>query len=226
MRVYRPDASIGATITLSDEQKRHARALRVQPEDPIFVFDGKGKEYRAEHIEKVRGAYKCTEEIPPRLVPGHLTLAIACAKGNRMDTLVEKATELGVKEIIPTSFARSIVKPRAGKIARWRTLSIEACAQSGRADLPKIHELTPYAEVLEKVRDHDAAYLCVPHGKRGDLSQDSILFIVGPEGGFTDDEEHQALAQGCTSLQLSPTILRIETAGIAALAQAVGQRPT
>jgi len=218
MRVYNPEAASGKVISLSTDQQRHAKALRVRTIEPIFVFDGMGREYRAEHIEKV--SYRCVEEITPLRALKHITLAISCAKGNRMDTLIEKVSELGVRTIIPLICDRSIVKPRVGKIARWKKISIEACAQCGRADLPHIHQPMPLSSVLEKVRDHDRAFFCLPHGRPGNFDAQKIMFIVGPEGGFTDEEIAAAQHTGCHLLTLASTILRIETAGITAASQA------
>jgi len=224
MRIYNPEARLEGRISMTSEQKRHAKVLRLQKGEVIGVFDGRGNEYQAVYSGKVSESLFLDKKVSHSMESGaDITLAIAPAKGNRMDVLVEKATELGVRKIIPIICERGIVKPKEGKIERWRKIAIEACCQSGRSIVPFIGMPVDYQEALEKVRGK--GYICdIDGGKMDRVGKSEITVFVGPEGGFTEKELEMAENKGIKKIKLANSILRIETAGITALAQLIDDR--
>ncbi|RJQ21839.1 16S rRNA (uracil(1498)-N(3))-methyltransferase [Candidatus Woesearchaeota archaeon] len=223
-RLYRPEAESGRTIALTNEQIRHLKVLRTEKHHHVHVFDGKGHEYCATPSEKVRdaievGHYVKTATEPPITI----TLATAAPKGNRMDTLVEKVSELGVKKLVPIIFARSVVEPGASKIERLQRIAIEACAQSNRTIVPEITAPTAFTALLEKVREAKTALVCHKSGQALDkiaiTNTSDVLVIIGPEGDFTPEELANLEKAGCKKVRLAPSTLRVETAAITALAQ-------
>ncbi|MBS3148976.1 16S rRNA (uracil(1498)-N(3))-methyltransferase [Candidatus Woesearchaeota archaeon] len=226
VRMYHPEAKLDKEITLTGEQTRHIKVLRMQEGQRIRVFDGQGHEYEGVYSEKVRpGKLKLEQTVVPNPEPKtHITLAVAAPKGGRLDVLVEKVSELGVRKLVPIICSRSVVKPKETKIERLRKIAIEAACQSERTTLLEISEPTPFATLLEKVREYNHSYLCHKSGtplSHADIGE-SVLLIVGPEGDFTEAEMQAALEAGCQKVSLAPTVLRTETAGITAAAQTVG----
>jgi 16S rRNA (uracil1498-N3)-methyltransferase len=226
VRLYVPDAEKGKEIALSQDQVRHLKVLRLKEGEKIGVFDGKGHEFEVAYSEKVSsGKIRLEKAISPREEPKvKIALAIATPKGQRMDVLIEKVSELGVNSIVPIICSRSVVKPGEGKVDRLRRIALEACAQSERSIVPTISEPIEFGKLLETVKNYNHVYIChktgIPLAKAYDKCE-SVMAIVGPEGDFTDAELSAAKEAGCTFISLGPTILRTETAGIAAVAQIV-----
>jgi 16S rRNA (uracil1498-N3)-methyltransferase len=194
--------------------------------EKIGVFDGKGHEFEIDYSEKVRsGKVRLEKEIKASKEPKvKITLAIAVPKGPRMDVLVEKVSELGVNQIVPIICSRSVVLPREAKVDRWRRIAIEACAQSERSIVPIISEPIEFAKILDTIKEYNHAFICHKTGEPLDKAYDdceSVLLIVGPEGDFTEAEFTAAREAGCVPVTLGPTVLRTETAGIAAVTQIV-----
>jgi len=218
----------GAQFQLEPEASRHlARALRVSPGDTLVVFDGRGGEYEATVAALDRAVVTVsTGAQQPGLCDAALPihLGIAISRGERMDWVVQKATELGVTAISPLLSARTGVKLNAeradNKRRHWRQIAISACEQSGRCLLPEIHQLR---ELDDWLADTSADLALVLHpGGVGDPPSpsrpDSIALLIGPEGGFSDAEIGRAQGAGFRCLQLGPRTLRTETAPLAALA--------
>jgi 16S rRNA (uracil1498-N3)-methyltransferase len=165
---------------------------------------------------------------------GEVILASAVPKGERFRWLVEKAVELGVDRLIPIITLRSVVKPGEGKREKMEQAVIEACKQCRRNRLLAITEPQPWAMFLEEhlsQRDYSVALLAHPGGAelRGVFPStfpDRVILIVGPEGGFTDEEVSQAGASGAILVGLGPNILRIETAAMALAGFTALHRPT
>jgi len=226
VRLYVPEAEKGKEIAISKEQVRHLKVLRLKEGEKIGIFDGKGHEYEAVYSEKVSGKLHIEQAIAPRDEPKiKITLATAVPKGARMDILVEKVSELGVISIVPIITSRSVVLPREAKVDRLRRIALEACAQSERSIVPTISEPVKFADLLDTVKNYNHVYICHKTGEALAKAYDacySILIIIGPEGDFTPAELEDAKEAGCTLVSLGPTILRTETAGIAAVAQIVG----
>jgi len=221
VRLYIPEAEKGKEATLSSEQIRHLKVLRLKEGDKIGIFDGKGHEYEAAYSAKVSdGKIIIEAEVEAQKEPTDITLAIAAPKGSRIDVLVEKVSEIGAKHIVPIVFQRSIVEPRATKIERLKKIAIEAACQSGRSIVPAISEPIKFEELLATVKEYDNAYLCHKTGEEIERLGKNVLLIVGPEGDLTQEEIEKAKQAGCRLLKLGPTILRTETAGIVAVAKA------
>jgi 16S rRNA (uracil1498-N3)-methyltransferase len=157
--------------------------------------------------------------------PLRLTLAQGVSRGERMDLVVQKATELGVTGLIPVLTERSVVKLTAQqsdrKVNHWRAIAIAACEQCGRNRLPALAAPVALREFLKGDAGPDARLLLSPTGTVAllDLPRSSaITVLIGPEGGLTDEEEQSATSAGFTAVRLGPRVLRTETAAIAALA--------
>jgi len=217
---------MGKEIALTKDQIRHLKVLRLKEGEKIGVFDGKGHEYEVVYSEKVSsGKIKLEKALPTREEPKvKITLAIAAPKGSRMDVLVEKVSEIGAIRIVPIICSRSVVKPGESKVDRLRRIALEACAQSERNIVPTISEPIAFADLLDTVKQYNHVFLCHKTGESLAKAYDdceSVLIIVGPEGDFTEAELQAAKEAGCTAVSLGPTILRTETAGIAAVAQII-----
>ncbi|MBI4335739.1 MAG: RNA methyltransferase, partial [Candidatus Omnitrophica bacterium] len=156
----------------------------------------------------------------------HITLAQALPKLSKIDSIIQKATELGAYEIIPMITERTIARPKnsAGKLERWKKIAVEASKQCRRKSLPKIADVTAFSDMLKKIKEFDVA-LIFSTGKDNkklrdllkNFSAGKILILIGPEGDFSPSEESCARAQGCHPISLGEIILRCETAAVAAL---------
>ena len=221
---YTPPENIsGEALTLEAEESVHlARVMRKRPGDEILVADGEGTAYAAT-ITSVEGRQtlcRITARLPEHNEPKHrLTLAVGLIKNaSRFDVLVEKATELGVERIIPLLTKRTI--RHAPRTERWRAIALAAMKQSGRSRLPRIEEPATLSEVLSNVGGAAAAIL---HERASgtplaELSPGLSLVLIGPEGGFTDEETQQAIEAGCREASLGTRRLRTETAAVVAAA--------
>ena len=225
VRIYASEAELGKEISLTKDQIRHLKVLRVKEGDRIGVFDGKGHEHEAVYSSKVRDKLLIKKAIPGKEEPKvKITLAIAVPKGARMDVLVEKVSEIGVIGIVPIICSRSVVKPREAKIERLRKIVIEACAQSGRNIVPTISAPIEFGKLLPTIKQYNHAFICHSSGQplvKMYCECATALVIVGPEGDFTPAELDAAKEAGCTVVSLGPTTLRTETAGITAVAQII-----
>ncbi|HUY83249.1 MAG TPA: 16S rRNA (uracil(1498)-N(3))-methyltransferase, partial [Steroidobacteraceae bacterium] len=195
--------------------------------DPLLLFNGDGREFEAA-IETVRSA-RVTVAVGAahgvdREAPVAFTLMQCVPRGDRMDWIVQKATELGVARIVPIVSRRSVVKPSASqaaaKASHWRAIAVSACEQCGRNRLPVIDPPRRLDEVLGAAAPVGARLVFDPDGA-GELPAASasagIEFAIGPEGGFEPEELDWFRLAGFRGLRLGPRILRAETAAIAAL---------
>jgi 16S rRNA (uracil1498-N3)-methyltransferase len=215
---------------LTPGQARHVAVLRLSPGAALELFDGGGRRFRAELTD---GGVRVLEELPRE--PGRradLVLVQALAKGEKMELVVQKATELGASRIVPLSAERAVVRLEgergASRAERWRKVAQEAARQCGRSDVPRIDEPSTWAEVFASLRseperrgvllDPDERDLRLSAAVRGATR---LLLAVGPEGGFSTVERDRALREGMVAASLGPLILRTETAGLAALAIAL-----
>ncbi|PIN76173.1 hypothetical protein COV18_00565 [Candidatus Woesearchaeota archaeon CG10_big_fil_rev_8_21_14_0_10_37_12] len=227
VRLYAPEAKKGKEIILSKDQIRHLKVLRLRPGEPIYVFDGKGDEFKGTYTEKVRlGKLNLGEElIPQKESAVKITLGICSPKATRLDFLVEKVSELGVFEIIPLITQRTIVKPRENKIERLQKIAVAACEQSGRSVIPSISAPKTLQKTLSECK-YDQIFICHSSGKplQASFNEKSkrVLLLVGPEGDFTHEELSLAEKKGAEKVSLGSTTLRIETAGISSVAQTIG----
>ena len=220
----------GLTLALPPGAARHVQVLRMQPGEALTLFDGRGGEYAAV-VERMGrsdvtvnvGAHDPVEREAPQAV--HLALGMPA--NDRMDWLVEKATELGVASIQPLMTAHGVLRlagERAEKKrAHWEAIAIAACEQCGRNRVPQIHPVRAYADWIGEA-DQDGGMqrivLSLMPGTQPlvDLPAASACQVLsGPEGGLSADEEGRALAQGFLPARLGPRVLRAETAALAAL---------
>lgn len=227
-RIYH-DSPITAAglIALGERAARYlGQVLRLQCGNPVVVFDGRGGEWRA--VITQLGKKKCQLELQEFAAidrKGHLNihLGIGLSRGERMDWIVQKATELGVRAITPLLTERCEVKLQGERLAKrlvhWHAVSISACEQCGLNMLPKLHEP---ASSAEWARQNCADLRLVLHPEGGqdlhaNAAPQSALLAIGPEGGFSDQEVQQLETIDFTVLCLGERILRTETAPLAAL---------
>jgi 16S rRNA (uracil1498-N3)-methyltransferase len=219
----------GTIVDLPAEAAAHlARVLRARAGDELVLFAGDGFEYAGE-IDSVRGSrvsVSVGRGTPiDRESPLQLTLVQCVPRGDRMDLIVQKATELGVTRIVPVLSQRSVVRLGAAqaesKTAHWRAVSVNACEQCGRNRLPVIEPPAPLITYLGRDPVAPAArWVLEPEsGQAAPTAPATAAEIaVGPEGGFADDELEAFRIAGFARLTLGPRILRTETAAIAAIA--------
>ncbi len=217
-------------VELDENAARHvSQVLRMQPGQALTLFDGTGGEYPAT-IEiasrsKLRvfvGDYRDTGCESPL----DITLWHGLCRGERMDAVIQKATELGVARIRPVLTERSVVKlderRAAKKQTHWQKIAISACEQSGRNRIPDILTPAPLAAVLPEARGFGCAAILSPDATvslaAAITGQGNLLLVSGPEGGFTDTEVAAATASGMIAARLGPRVLRTETAPLVALA--------
>ncbi|HEZ2845782.1 TPA: 16S rRNA (uracil(1498)-N(3))-methyltransferase [Neisseria meningitidis] len=229
-RFYLPEnLSVGQTVALPDNIVRHLNVLRVRPNENITLFDGKGKAHAARLtvLEKRRAEAEILhEETADTESPLNITLIQSISSGERMDFTLQKSVELGVTAIQPVISERCIVRldgERAAKrLARWQEIVISACEQSGRNTVPPVLPIIGYREALDKMPSESTKLIMSINRARklGDIRQPSgaIVFMVGPEGGWTEQEEQQAFEAGFQAVTLGKRILRTETAPLAAIA--------
>ena len=220
--------SINTDCELSPEAAHHAiKVLRLTAGKPITVFNGLGSEYTAiiKSIEKKSVTIQITEKRDTnKESPLHTHLALALSKGDRFDWALQKATELGVTEITPLFTERTEVKlnnERAEKKHQhWQNTLISACEQCQRNVLPKLNQPVTLTGFLQKLPACDLHFMLHHHAEQvldTDLQPKSICLLVGPEGGFSDNEFNQAQSVNVKALTLGPRVLRTETAPLAAL---------
>ena len=244
-RFYAPPAAFAPdekTVTLSAEETRHARdVLRLQSGGEVFVFDGAGREFHCavQTITRDSTELNVIAEVEPARPesPLSLTLAIALLKGEKFDLVIQKATELGVKRIVPLDTERADVRLRdtdgvQKRVARWQRIALEAAKQTGRAYVPEIAAPLPLESLLmSAVEDEDLStnVTRLMFSERGGNSlaevtnsfaerPAKIVAVVGPEGGWTDDEIELAGEGGWEIVTLGGRTLRAETAGITVVA--------
>ena len=216
-------------VELPDNVVRHLNVLRVKNTEEIVLFNGNGKSYPAlpEVLEKRRASVRILrEEATDNESPLNITLVQAVSSAERMDFTLQKSVELGVAEIRPVISERCVVRlsgERAERrVARWQEIVVSACEQSGRNIVPKVLPLMTYAQALQQLPQETAKLLMSLNRaqKLSDVRPQSgkVVFMVGPEGGWTEKEEQQAFDAGFQSVTLGKRVLRTETASLAAIA--------
>lgn len=218
-----------SVVELPDDVVRHLNVLRVKNTEEIVLFNGNGKAYPAlpEVLEKRHASVRILrEEATDNESPLNITLVQAVSSAERMDFTLQKSVELGVAEIRPVISERCVVRlsgERAEKrVARWQEIVVSACEQSGRNIVPKVLPLTTYAQALQQLPQETTKLLMSLNRaqKLSDVQPQSgkVVFMVGPEGGWTEKEEQQAFDAGFQSVTLGKRVLRTETASLAAIA--------
>ena len=217
-------------VTLSETESHHiSRVLRLKAGDAIIIFNGRGQSWDAEiDAAGKRVSARLVKPRPsPPPAPARVTLAIGLLKGDAMDDVVRDATALGVAEIIPMATAHAVVPKRArgdDAVARWQRVAVASAKQCGQLFLPEIAAVTEVDHVLR--RDISTKLLCVEPALGGAevsaIASDSILILIGPEGGWSQEEVTAARAAGCHSITLGPLTLRAELAPIVAITRVWG----
>lgn len=222
----------GGMLKIEGDEVRHIRrVLRLKEGDGIIVFDGLGKEYEGTIVEeepssvviKIQNAFFSKKDSPLEM-----TVAQSLLKGEKMDYLTQKATELGVRRIIPFFSSRSVPllekSARLKRHHRWERIAIEASKQCGRGVVPKIEPLQEYSEMLQFASSDS---LCLILWEREGVKLREILesskermkifSVIGPEGGFSREEVEEAKRVGFIPITLGRRILRAETASLSLL---------
>ena len=262
-RFYYPAAlKTGSLLDLSPDITRHVQVLRLQPGDTLTLFNtgpvwgaaqdraqvpkgGAGGEYQATITHMGRGLVRVhidTHQHIEREPTRSVHLAIGIPANERMDWLVEKATELGVASIQPLLTQRSVLRvagERAEKkMAHWQNIAIAACEQCGGNRVPTVHPITELGSWIKTQSTTSPLLLSlrspsqtVPEAlhalqTHSPNAKHQLLFLSGPEGGLSHTEEDAALACGFTPVSLGPRTLRAETAALAALMAALVTRTT
>ncbi|PUE54383.1 16S rRNA (uracil(1498)-N(3))-methyltransferase [Limnohabitans parvus] len=218
----------GLALSLPAGAARHVQVLRLQPGDVITLFNGEGGEFDAtvtrmgrSDVDVEVGAHRPLEREAARVV--HLLAGITA--NDRMDWLVEKATELGVASITPLVAERSVLKLKGEraekKLAHWQGVAVAAAEQCGRNRVPMVHPAVTLNEWLKQAAAGERWVLSLSEGTRP-LAQmtgsAAVTVLSGPEGGLSPSEEATALSAGFAPITLGPRVLRAETAPLAVLA--------
>ncbi|MBS1140239.1 MAG: rRNA m(3)U498 methyltransferase [Proteobacteria bacterium] len=221
--------SPGAHVELPEPVARHAvRVLRLPPGAPMVLFDGRGGEYPA-HIERIErdrvfavlGAWCETERESPLAI----TLVQALQAGDKMDFTIQKAVELGVRDIVPVESRRSVIRlagDRAAKrVAHWQGVAASACEQCGRNQVPLVAPLEKIENWLARPANGVLRLMLAPDAEESLASirpVGEVQLLIGAEGGLDPQEVMAAKQAGFQAVRMGPRVLRTETAGLAALA--------
>lgn len=229
IRIYQVgEFTQGQFVELSPEAVQHVSVvLRMKPGQHLVLFNGNNQEYAAIiHDVQKRKVIVSIERVSSvnRESPRQLHLAQALSKGDKMEFVVQKATELGVTSITPILTSRCVVKLDADRLAKkrsqWQAIAIAACEQSGRNTIPIIYDPCSLIEYVEQLQVKNKFILFPGADKswRDYITiEGAIALLIGPEGGFDEAEINIALQAQFKPLSLGPRILRTETAALAAL---------
>lgn len=222
-RFFHPAGLSQSTISLDEAESHHAaRVLRKSAGDIIEIFDGSGRSGRAEItlVKKDRVDVRILERYPDEsdLQP-RIHLAVAPPKGDRFKWLIEKATELGVDQVTPLLTARTVVEPGSGKLDKLQAAVVAACKQSGRNRVMQVSENLPLDAILNNPVPHRVLLMGDPAGvvfEPAMISPETqeVMLLIGPEGGWTNEELTLAEQRGAVRVQIADGILRAETAAI------------
>ncbi len=228
----------GLVADLPEQAARHAQVRRVQPGDAISLFDGQGCDWVAQVLDVGRRHVRVQVGVARPVVlelQTVVTLALVVPANERMDSLIEKATELGVARIQPLMAERSVLRLQGERAVRrqahWQGVAVAACEQCGRARVPEVAPvmaLGPWLQGLPPagLDATDAVHArwllslqphAQPLAQRAAIGLHSVVTLSGPEGGLTADEEQAARAAGFAAVNLGPRVLRADTAPLAVL---------
>jgi len=221
--IYAPDgASCDRLVVIGEEAAHLAKVLRAGTGFRFVAFNGNGRGWLAEttNVRAQRVEARLLEELASEPVPAvSLTVAVGIVKGARMDWAVEKAAELGARRFIPLLTRYSAVQPGEGKLARWRSIAVAAAKQSRRFSLMEVASPCRLAEFLSAAKimitwifdaDDSAEPFC--NKVASQLSHNELTVVIGPEGGFSDDERETMNRYSLTRIRLGSHPLRTETA--------------
>ncbi|HDJ23920.1 MAG TPA: 16S rRNA (uracil(1498)-N(3))-methyltransferase [Candidatus Aminicenantes bacterium] len=214
--------------------------LRKRPGEKIFLFDEKSTTYEATitKVEKDKTTLFILNSQPPSPQKVIIKLGIGLLKSKSMDLVVQKATEWGISQIFPLFTQRSVAKinqQKEAKLLRWQQIAIEAAKQSGQVHLPQIEKPCPLSEFLKIDHPPNKCFLSETGGEllysvlKKEMIKDKkcpedekegkvFLMLIGPEGGWTEEEQNYMMKYGFKKVSLGPYILRAETAAISTMA--------
>lgn len=224
---FRSGDRVGDTVRLKGNEARHLSVvIRSKPGDRVVLVSERGDEFYAtvvrsrgdEAVLSIQGEAEAGETLA-----GSIDIAVALAKGRAMERILAGATELGIRAVTVVPSARSVPRLDAaavpGRLERWRRITTSAAKLSGRAKPAAVEYLPRWEEVPPRLSRYDSAFIAkrggepaIPRMERSD----AVVLLVGPEGGFTAEEESSLLERGALPLGLGPFTLRCETAVIAA----------
>jgi 16S rRNA (uracil1498-N3)-methyltransferase len=220
----------GAVVELPAEAAHHAvKVLRLSAGDTVILFDGRGGQWQArlapagKSVRAVLEAFEDTE----REAPVKVILAQALPAADKMDWIVQKGVELGVAAFRPVAARRSVIRLSGERmerrVAHWRSVAVAACEQSGRNRVPEVASLVDLPQFLGAASEDNGMRLLLSQAAGVGLRElpppaGPVTLLVGPEGGFEENELLAATAAGFQAMTLGPRVLRTETAGLAAVA--------
>lgn len=227
--VNKENINDGKISILGDDAHHIARSLRMAEGDEAVVCDGEGAEYRCS-FSKIRDD-ECICDIIEEIASGvespvSITLCMAYPKGDKLETVIQKAVELGAARIIPFESSRCIKRPKAEKAnkqtQRLARIAEEAAKQCGRAKIPEVTRPVGFGQMLDMAKESELVLFCYENEDEKSLKSSlsradapkSIAVIVGSEGGFSTEEANQAISAGALSVSLGKRILRCETAPV------------
>jgi 16S rRNA (uracil1498-N3)-methyltransferase len=230
----------GSQIVVSGDDLRHIRTvLRKRPGDTLLLLDGEGTEYTAtiSRMEKSEIYAEIVSGVKKVIRQPLVTLGQGLPKSDKMDWIVQKATELGVSDIVPLITERTIVKAKdeGKRISRWQKIAREAAMQSSRPDIPQVRPMASFPDFLLSLDPRPLTLLLFPWEEgtepvknvlRQKIGVKNIIVLIGPEGGFSSVEAGMAKEKGFHLISLGPNILRSETAAVAVLSMILYETST
>jgi 16S rRNA (uracil1498-N3)-methyltransferase len=209
------------TVTVDGDEFHHSiRVVRVRTGEEVELFDRAGKAAKGvvESIDRDKAVVRMTEELASRESPLGIHLAMAVIQLEKFELVLQKATELGVRSIIPLETERVELRPEryASKAERWEKIVFEAVKQSGRTAVPPIEPVCTFDALLQRP---GVRILFDADAEESELATGipDLTILIGPEGGWSDDELRRARDAGCIFQRLGPRRLRAETAALAAV---------
>ncbi len=228
-----PECITGNEIILTGNEHRHLfKVLRMNEEDEIVVFDGSGYEYACviDDIDKKQAVLSIRKKtLSQAELPVRITLFQGSAKSDKMEYVIQKATELGADSFVPFGSDFTVAKAE-GKTDRYSRIALEAAKQCARAKVMNVFEEVSFDEMTDRLSEFDRVLFCYEKEKNVTLKsvlptlpkEGKIALIIGAEGGFSD-EEARKLSEKATTVKLCGRILRTETASLFALSLIVAQ---
>lgn len=221
-------------VTITGDDYNHLRnVLRVQPGEEILVSDGSGTDYIAGIAEICDGYILAdirNKRIDKSELPCEIIVYQCLPKSDKMELIVQKCVELGAARIVPVESSRCVVKldekTRQKKVERWQKIAVSASEQSLRSRIPEVSEVMKWKEALQDAQKLDRSVIAYEHKNgaeelkkllkdAGERRIDSLGILIGPEGGFSEEEVAQAAEMGLIPITLGHRILRTETAALA-----------
>lgn len=226
-----PSALAGDLVTLEGEQAAHAKALRLTPGEEVILCDGAGTDYccTVSSLKSGQLTLAVRQSMPSCTEPTlRVSLYLGFPKADKLEHVIQKATELGAFEIVAFPCERSVSRPDpkslAKKLERWQKIAASAAEQSGRGRIPQVLALDSFDQAVRRAAQADWSALFYEHERQCSLRRAwegkphaTAAIFTGPEGGLTEDEVALARAAGMAVCTLGPRILRCETAPLCAL---------